>query len=286
MLLESNLKSVQHLGIFVPDIEKARDWYVQKLGFTCTYEPSIETPDGDIKLAFLELGGMVIELVQLVGAELEEVKTRTHGHIDHFAIDATSADAAMNEVLERGVDLHPEATPNGLESFPLFDQGVEYVFFKGPFNEKIEAAHARHLPADRRKETLAGWNHLAIFVTDLDRARDFYRQFGFEEIAYGEAGEGDATVRVSLMDKDGFTLEFVLLPAADHEAIRARKDGIIDHIALDVLDADRAYAELKAAGMEMIEDGPVALPLFENGVKYFMIRGPEGEKVEFNELIK
>jgi lactoylglutathione lyase len=285
MLLEGNLQSVQHLGIFVPDIEKAKQWYTAKLGFKVTYEPSIPTDSGEIKLAFLDLDGLVVELVQLPGADLEEVKTRTHGHIDHFAINATTADKAMREVLARGGELHPEATPNGPETFPLFEQGVEYVFFKGPFNEKVEAAHAFHLAPDRRAATLSGWDHLAVFVTDLDRSREFYRQFGFKEIAYGEKGEGEARVCVSLMHKDGFTLEFVLPPAADHESIRQRKDGIIDHVALDVLDADKAYAELKAAGMQMLHDAPVPVPIFAKGVKYFMIRGPQGEKIEFNEMI-
>lgn len=286
MLLEGNLQTVQHLGIFVPDIDKAIAWYEEKLGFRLTYAPSIATEGGDIRLAFLDLGGMVVELVQLVGAALEEVRTRGHGHIDHFAIDASSAAAAMKAVLDRGGQLHPEATPEGPQTFPLFDQGVEYVFFKGPFNEKIEAAHALHLPENRRKETLAGWNHLAIFVTDLDHSRDFYRRFGFSEIAFGQAGPEGAATQVSLMELAGFTLEFVFPPSSEHEAIRQRRDGIIDHIAFDVLDADRAYAELKAAGMEMLSDAPIALPLFEKGVKYFMIQGLQGERIEFNELVK
>jgi len=286
MLLDGNLKSVQHLGIFVPDIEQAKAWYVQKLGCRVTYEPAIPTDDGDIKLAFLELGGLVIELVQLAPPALAEVRARTHGHIDHFAVDATDANQAMREVLARGGALHPDATPDGPQSFPLFSKGVQYVFFKGPFNEKVEAAAPLHLDAGRHAETLSGWNHLGIFVTDLGRSRSFYAQFGFEEIAYGESGEGDAKWCVSLVDKDGFTIELVLPPASEHAAVNARKDGVIDHIALDVLDADAAYVELKAAGMEMIDPAPVPLPLFENGVKYFMIRGPQGERVEFNELVR
>ncbi len=287
MLLEGNLQSVQHLGIFVPDIEKAKAWYTTRLGCQVTYEPVIHTPDGDIKLAFLNLNGMVLELVQLTPKDLDEVRTRTHGHIDHMAIDVCDAAAAMQEMLGRGAELHPEVTPDGPLSFPIFEKGVRYVFFKGPFGEKVEMAQALHLDPRRRTANIGAWNHLGIMVTDLERSKAFYSQFGFKEIAYGEvpAGDHDA-VRVSLMEKDGFVLEFVRLAEADHDAIRSRRDGIIDHIALDVLDADRAYEELKAAGMHMIEDAPVPLPLFDKGVKYFMIRGPEGEKVEFNEMVK
>ncbi len=286
MLLEGNLQSVQHLGIFVPDIGKARDWYVQKLGCTVTYEPSLHTDDGDIKLAFLDLDGLVLELVQLAPPALAGVRARTHGPIDHFAIDATDAERAMREVLARGGELHPEATPDGPQTFPLFEKGMKYIFFKGPFGEKVEAAQALHLDPRRRPDTLRGWNHLGILVTDLDRSRDFYARFGFDEIACGEAGEGEQKWRVSLVDKGGFTLELVLPPRSEHAAIRARTDGIIDHIALDVLDADQAYAELEAEGMDMIDPAPVPLPLFENGVKYFMIRGPQGERVEFNEVVR
>jgi catechol 2,3-dioxygenase-like lactoylglutathione lyase family enzyme len=284
MQLADNLHGVQHLGIFVPDIEKAVEFYSEKLKFSTDYTPSIATDEGNIQIAFMERDGMLVELVQLVGDELEEVKTRGDGHIDHFAIDVFDIDNAIQTHLERGMDLHP-STADGAQSFPLFSEGVKYVFFSGPFNEKIEFNQALHLDPKRREENVGGWNHLGVPVVDLDQSKAFYSQFGFKEITYGEHPLGDEVIKVSMMQKDGFTIELYQLVGDDLEDVNTRKDGLIDHIALNVLDADQAYQDLKNAGYDIIEEAPVSLPLFENGVKYFMIRGPMGEKIEFNEIV-
>jgi catechol 2,3-dioxygenase-like lactoylglutathione lyase family enzyme len=71
------------------------------------------------------------------------------------------------------------------------------------------------------------------------------------------------------------------------DEITARRDGHIDHIALNVLDIEAAYAEIRAAGLEILEpDVPVFLPFWAHGVKFFTVRGPDGEKVEFNQILK
>lgn len=69
------------------------------------------------------------------------------------------------------------------------------------------------------------------------------------------------------------------------EEIRARNDGFIDHVALDVSDIDQAYTELKDTGLSPMEGAPVELPFWENGAKYFNVRGPDGEKIEFNQIL-
>ena len=54
---------------------------------------------------------------------------------------------------------------------------------------------------------------------------------------------------------------------------------------MNVLDVDKAFEEVKAAGMDILEDAPVPLEFWEKGCKYFNIRGPDGEKLEFNQVI-
>jgi catechol 2,3-dioxygenase-like lactoylglutathione lyase family enzyme len=284
VLLSGNLQGVQHLGVFVPDIEKAIAFYSDKLKFSVEDNLHISADAGDIKIAFVERDGMVIELVQLVGEALEEVKSRGNGHIDHFALDVLDIQDAIQTHLERGIALHP-STAGGPKSFPLFAKGVNYVFFSGPFTEKIEFIQALHLDPLRRDENVGGWNHLGVPVTDLEQSKAFYRQFGFEEIAYGELPVGTDKKRISMIEKDGFSIELYQLVGEALEEIKTRKDGLIDHIALKVLDADQAYQDLKNAGYDIIEEAPVFLPLFERGVKYFMVRGPMGEKIEFNQVL-
>jgi lactoylglutathione lyase len=285
MLLEGNLQGVQHLGIPIVDIEKAKAFYVEKFGFKVIHEPVIKTDQGDIKLAFLERGGLILEFYQLVGEALEEVKTRGHGHIDHFAIDVVDIRSALASVQAQGVALDP-GTPDGPVALPCWAKGVEYVFLTGSHGEKVELNQRFDLDPARRKENLGGWSHLGIPVTDIERSKAFYRQFGFRDAMDAAVPVGDEAVIISMLEKEGFLLEFYQLLEADLPEIRARKDGHIDHIALDVADIDAAFAELKAAGFSPLEDAPVTIPCWERGARYFNVRGPDGEKVEFNEIVK
>jgi catechol 2,3-dioxygenase-like lactoylglutathione lyase family enzyme len=92
---------------------------------------------------------------------------------------------------------------------------------------------------------------------------------------------------VAMMEHENFTIELYEPGLEKRGEIAARPDGHIDHVALNVLDIDQAYADIKAAGFEILEgDAPVYLPFWKNGVKYFTVRGPDGEKVEFNQILK
>jgi catechol 2,3-dioxygenase-like lactoylglutathione lyase family enzyme len=136
------------------------------------------------------------------------------------------------------------------------------------------------------KDNLQGFQHLGLPVTDLERSKAFYLNFGFIEIMRTDLPPQAQPIRVAMLEKAGFTLELYQLPGADREEVATRQDGHIDHIALNVLDIDVAFTEIKAAGLEILEpDAPVFLPFWAHGVKFFTIRGPDGEKVEFNQIL-
>ena len=65
---------------------------------------------------------------------------------------------------------------------------------------------------------------------------------------------------------------------ADRCAAHRRAD---DHIALDTTDIEAAFAAAKEAGLTMLDDEIHGLPFWANGVKFFTVEGPNGEKVEF-----
>jgi len=136
------------------------------------------------------------------------------------------------------------------------------------------------------QDNLQGIQHLAFFVTDLERSKSFYEQFGFKEKLGAEIPMEPEPVKLSFIEFSGLTLELVELPGDMHEQVGCREDGNVDHVALNVKDIDKAYAELTAAGFQALEeDAPVFLPLWENGTKYFTVRGPDGEKVEFSQIL-
>ena len=69
------------------------------------------------------------------------------------------------------------------------------------------------------------------------------------------------------------------------EEIRNRKNGHIDHIAFDVDDIDKTFAELKDETFNILEEQPVFLSFWKNGCNYFNITGPDGERMEFNQIL-
>jgi len=68
-------------------------------------------------------------------------------------------------------------------------------------------------------------------------------------------------------------------------AIAARKDGHVDHVAFDVDDIDKTFSVLKEAGYTIFETAPMFLHFWKNGCKYFNISGPDGERLEFNQVL-
>ena len=136
------------------------------------------------------------------------------------------------------------------------------------------------------KENLKGLQHIGIPVTDIGRSKAFYFELGFSEVMYTEIPEQNETIKVTMLTKDELTLELFQLTSEQCKEIAARQDGHVDHIALDVMDIDKAYEEMRNSGWEIIEkDAPAFLPFWKNGVKYFSVRGPNGEKIEFNQKL-
>lgn len=133
---------------------------------------------------------------------------------------------------------------------------------------------------------LTGPQHLGIPVTDLTKSRTFYERLGFREVMSTELPEGKESVKVAMMDLHGFIVELYQPVKGDQPGIRSRKDGHIDHVALNVRDIGKAFRELKAAGLTIVEKEPVFLPFWEKGIKYFNVLGPDGERVEFSERLR
>lgn len=58
-------------------------------------------------------------------------------------------------------------------------------------------------------------------------------------------------------------------------------DGAYQHVALDVRDIEEMYKKICENGYEVITDGIEQLPFWDNGVMFFMIKGPNEERIEF-----
>jgi lactoylglutathione lyase len=134
---------------------------------------------------------------------------------------------------------------------------------------------------------LQGLQHIGIPVTNLERSKAFYARLGFVEAMRTDILGAVEPIRVAMMQHEKLTIELYQLDEEERQALSKRTDGHIDHIALDVMDIEKVYTEICAAGFEVLEESaPVFLPFWNHGVKYFTIRGPDGEKVEFNQILR
>ena len=113
---------VEHIGIKALDLEKAIQFYIKALGFEFLYK----IKPREVELAFLELGGTVVELVEVVdGRQYED------GVVNHLAIRVSDIFKAIEHLKVQQVELtssEPMALGEGRYNF----------FFRGPSGEKLE----------------------------------------------------------------------------------------------------------------------------------------------------
>lgn len=127
--------------------------------------------------------------------------------------------------------------------------------------------------------------HIGIPVTDMAVSELFYTKLGFINVMQSPF-ELDGEKGLCVMMKQGeMLIELYQLPDKLLPGIRGRANGHIDHIAFDVDDIDDVFAEIKAAGFTVLEEQVVWLPFWKKGCRYFNIVGPDGERLEFNEVL-
>lgn len=106
-----------HIGISVPDIDAAIDWYGSMFGFELEMRQHLPIIPADI--AFLRRGDFRIELFQVAGAaalppERREPNQdlRTHGN-KHVCYRLADVPATVATLRDRGADIVFEKTING-----------------------------------------------------------------------------------------------------------------------------------------------------------------------------
>lgn len=127
--------------------------------------------------------------------------------------------------------------------------------------------------------------HIGIPATNIANSQAFYERLGFSNAMQAGFGKEGARGICVMMKRDGIIIELYQLPEPDLSEIRTRKNGHIDHVAFDVPDIDEAFKTIQQAGFNIIEPEPVFLQFWARGCKYFNITGPDGERLEFNQVL-
>lgn len=122
-----------------------------------------------------------------------------------------------------------------------------------------------------------GLQHVGLPTNDLKATIAFYEGLGFEtvyQVRNEAAGEDVAFLRLK-----NLTIE------AYENGQAAMRSGAIDHLAIDVDDVEAAYRLAQEQGYQIVSNGVEFLPFWQNGVKFFILLGPNQERVEFNQYL-
>ena len=126
-------------------------------------------------------------------------------------------------------------------------------------------------------EFASGLQHVGLPTNNMDETIAFYEGLGFTNV-YETVNEA-ANERVAFLQCGNLTLE------AYENKQAALRSGAIDHLALDVKDIEGCYAQAQAQGYEIVSNGIEELPFWEKGVRFFILLGPNTERLEFNEKL-
>ena len=151
---------------------------------------------------------------------------------------------------------------------------VDAAVFKAPFSREVRSANGEKIIYKKNEPANAPvFDHLIQYTGGLDASCAFYSGFGMEVRRFSEDGKPCA-----MLTCKGGAIKLV-----EDKAQAGRGRGRIDHIAFDIQNIDQAFEELKNEGFKLLDEAPVLQgPVFDHGVKYFMIEGPDKEAIEFN----
>lgn len=124
-------------------------------------------------------------------------------------------------------------------------------------------------------EFATGLQHIGLPTNDMAATQAFYEGLGFETV-YETVNGSEKVVFLRLGD---LTIE-------TYENGQAKlESGAIDHIAINTTDVEAAYRLAQDQGYEIVSNGIENLHFWENGVKFFIILGPNRERIEFNQYL-
>lgn len=117
-------------------------------------------------------------------------------------------------------------------------------------------------------------HHVAVCVTDVDRAKRFYREvLGLMELHRPAFPFGGAWYELG----DGRQLHLIEYPEAQTLRRRTSIDGKDGHLAFRIADYDQALAQLQAYGVPCLDRPDNLTPW-----KQLYITDPDGNVIELN----
>lgn len=126
--------------------------------------------------------------------------------------------------------------------------------------------------------SVKGIAHVGLYIKDIERSKKFYTEIlGFEKICEFVSLEGN---KIAFMKSGNLIIELI-----EHKVWMDRKDGLFDHIAMEVENIEETSERLKELGISFEADIYFDDLVFDRGVKYQAFRGPDGEHLEIYQTL-
>lgn len=125
---------------------------------------------------------------------------------------------------------------------------------------------------------ISGIAHVGLYIKDLERSKSYYTEIlGFKKICEFISLEGN---KMAFVQSGNLVIELI-----QHKNWMNRKDGLYDHIAMQVEDIEEAFEILQKKGILFEGDIYYDSLVFDKGVKYVAFRGPDGEHLELYQIM-
>ena len=266
-----HILGVAHMALYVSDLQAARAFYKDFLGYA---EPfALKREDGSDRIAFIKINDdQYIELF----AE----SPKLDGQLNHIAFFTDSAEAMREYLASSGIKVPDKVGTGriGNLKFNILDvdghtvEIVEYQPDSWTMREK-----GKFMPDTRISNRIA---HVGVLVGAVDPALKFYRDvLGFQEFWRGSStGKVLSWINMRVPDGNDY-LEFMLYATPQDAA----QMGVKNHICLLVPDIKQAVATLESRPARKNYSRPIEIRVGINGKRQANLFDPDGTRIELME---
>lgn len=121
------MEGLAHVGLFILDVERSKEFYTNVLHFEVVFE----VQNTEVKVVFVKNGNLILELVEF----LNEKTKRTDGLVDHVAINVNNIENVVEKLRERGIVFE---TDKITYAHNFWNNGSKWILFRGPDGEHLE----------------------------------------------------------------------------------------------------------------------------------------------------
>ncbi len=262
---------LSHMALFVSDLQKARAFYEDFLGYQEPYV--LKREDGSDRIVFIKINDS-----QYI--ELFAENPKQDGHLNHISFFTDSAQGMRHYLASRGVKVPDKVGKGriGNSNFNIVDPDghtVEIVQYE-PDSWTLRE-RGKFMPDTRISTQMA---HVGVLVGALEPSLKFYRDIlGFQEFWRGSSSGTELSwVNIRVPDAQDY-LELMLyskLPDAEQM-------GSKNHICLITPDIRKAVAILESRPAGKNYTRAIEIKVGKNGKRQANLFDPDGTRIELME---